>query len=125
MTGGPMMNEAPVLVAVIEAKKDGQNSAIRFAASDNRSYALTFSPSASGQTIKALQDISDPKKADEILTLTPVRSWSVLRPDNRQAIAFHTREWGTIAIELPDGAVETLQRQLADIQATSRPTSKN
>jgi hypothetical protein len=117
------MSQKPILRAVIDAQKDGDNTTIRFAASDNHSYALTFSPDAAGQTIKALQDANEPLRTDDVLTLTPLRSWSVIRPDNRQAIAFHTREWGTIAIELPEDAVAILQRQLADIQATQRPSS--
>jgi hypothetical protein len=87
---------------LVAAKKDGENIILRFAASNGHSYSLILCPTCAGQSV---QDFTGLPETDEIATLTPTRAWTLGRPDNRQGIAVHTREGGTISIELAEGTI--------------------
>jgi|SRR5258707_55703 hypothetical protein len=116
------MDITPLSVSLVAAEKDGERVILRFAASNGHSYALILCPTCAGQSV---QDFTGPQETDEIVTLTPTRVWTLVRADNRQGIAVHTRERGTIAFELPEGAIPALQAHLEALLSTPRPAPRH
>jgi hypothetical protein len=116
------MDTKPLSVALVAAKKDGENIILRLAASNGHSYSLIFSPTCAGQSVHDFTGLPD---TDEIVTLTPTRAWAPVRADNRQGIVIHTRERGTISIELVEGTISALQAYLGAILSTPRPAPKH
>lgn len=118
------METKPLSVVMLAAEKDGENVVLRFAASNGHSYSLILSPASATRSAKAVLDFNGLQKTDEILTLTPTRAWTPVRPDNRQGLAVHTREGETISIELPEGTIPALEACLEALLSTPRPTPK-
>ena len=116
------MDTKPLSVALVAAKKDGENVILRFSASNGHSYSLIFSPTCAGQSV---QGFIRPQETDEIPTLTPTRAWTPVRRDNRQGITVHTREGETISIELAEGTISAMQAYLGAILSTPRPAPKH
>jgi hypothetical protein len=64
--------------------------------------------------------------AKRVRMLTVIASSNLFRPDGRAAIQLVTRQAGTIAFEVNQGAINALRRHLARAEQFLRqPTTKN
>jgi hypothetical protein len=53
------MDTKPLSVALVAAKKDGENIILRLAASNGHSYSLIFSPTCAGQSVHDFTGLPD------------------------------------------------------------------